>query len=375
MRLPVAARSRPARRRPRWRSGSGRPGPSRAASRRSRHSHSGTSGLTSRIGRGVSSRDALEHGQRRLGAERRAAGAHRVQHAAEAEQVGAVVERLALRLLRGHVHRRAGDDPALRQAGVVGGAGQAEVGDLHPLLRPVLQQDVRRLDVAVDQPLLVGRGQPLGDLPRRSRSTSGTSSGPVRSRRSWSVSPATNSITRYGSGSSPARGCARRARAGRRRRPGLAEEPLAGRRGRGQRRGQHLDRDDALEHVVERAEHDADAAAAEDLEHLVVPEPAERVRAPGRREEAERVVRCRRRRLPGACGWGRRRASTLRARNARVGADPGSGGATAGTSSRLSGRASARSSASTRARRRRRRRRPCPGRPPARRGRRCLGPR
>ena len=34
------------------------------------------------------------------------------------------------------------------------------------------------------------------------RSTSGTSSGPVRSSRCWSVSPGMNSITRYGSGCS-----------------------------------------------------------------------------------------------------------------------------------------------------------------------------
>ena len=67
-------------------------------------------------------------------------------------------------LLRGHEHRRAGDDAALRDAGVVGGAGQAEVGDLR-LVRPAFEQDVARLDVAVDQVTRMGRGQPLGDLP------------------------------------------------------------------------------------------------------------------------------------------------------------------------------------------------------------------
>ena len=53
--------------------------------------------------------------------------------------------------------------PDLRQAGVVDGAGQAEVGDLDAL-DAVLQQDVGRLDVAMDQPLLVRGRQPLGDL-------------------------------------------------------------------------------------------------------------------------------------------------------------------------------------------------------------------
>ena len=87
-----------------------------------------------------------------------------VQHAAEAEQVGPVVERFSLGLLGGHVHRRAGDHAALGQAGVVGRPGQAEVGDLDPML-PAFEQHVARLDVAVDQVRGVGGGQPLGDLP------------------------------------------------------------------------------------------------------------------------------------------------------------------------------------------------------------------
>ena len=72
------------------------------------------------------------------------------------------------------------------------------------------------------------------------------------------------------------------------RRPGLAEEPLAGRRGGGHLRGQHLHRDDPVEHVVERPEDDPEPALAEHLEHLVMPDPAERVGPGGRREEPER---------------------------------------------------------------------------------------
>src|SRR6266851_4940705 len=45
----------------------------------------------------------------------------------------------------------------------IGGAGQAEVGDLDPL-DVVLQENVGRLDVAVDQPPGVRRRQPGGDL-------------------------------------------------------------------------------------------------------------------------------------------------------------------------------------------------------------------
>ena len=56
-----------------------------------------------------------------------------VEHAAQAEQVAAGVDRLAAGLLRRHVLRRAGDHAGLRQAGVVDRPGQAEVGDLQPL--------------------------------------------------------------------------------------------------------------------------------------------------------------------------------------------------------------------------------------------------
>ena len=87
------------------------------------------------------------------------AGAGRVERAPQAEEVGAMVGRLAARLLGRHVVRRAGHHAALGHAGVGRRAGQAEVGQPHPL-DAVLQQDVRRLDVAVDQPLGVGGRQP-----------------------------------------------------------------------------------------------------------------------------------------------------------------------------------------------------------------------
>ncbi len=113
--------------------------------------------------RGVAVADAADDLDGRLAAERRAAGRHRVEHAPQAEQVRAAVERLAPGLLRGHVRRRAGQGAVLRHPRVVDGARQAEIGDLHPC-QLVLEHDVRRLDVAVDQPLRVGRGQARGDL-------------------------------------------------------------------------------------------------------------------------------------------------------------------------------------------------------------------
>jgi hypothetical protein len=107
--------------------------------------------------------DATQHGHQARCPEGRPARAHGVQHAAQAEQVAARVHRLAPRLLRRHVVRRAGDHPALRQVGVVGRPRQAEIGELDAL-DAVLQQDVSGFDVAVDQPLGVGGDQAGGRL-------------------------------------------------------------------------------------------------------------------------------------------------------------------------------------------------------------------
>jgi hypothetical protein len=63
----------------------------------------------------------------------------------------------------GHERRRAADVATLRQARIIGSSGQAEVGDLGAL-DAILQQDVRRLDVSVNQSVPVRRGQALGDL-------------------------------------------------------------------------------------------------------------------------------------------------------------------------------------------------------------------
>ena len=60
----------------------------------------------------------------------------------------------------------------------------------------VLQQDVCRLDVAVDQPLGVRGGQPHGDLPADRAGPPAPRAGPSESSFCWSVSPAMNSMTR-----------------------------------------------------------------------------------------------------------------------------------------------------------------------------------
>ena len=72
-------------------------------------------------------------------------------------------------------------------------------------------------------------------------------------------------------------------------RPGFAQEPLAGGGQRGDLRGHHLDRDHALQRLVEGAEDDAEAALAEHLEHFVMPQPAEGIGPAGRRQEGQVV--------------------------------------------------------------------------------------
>jgi len=102
---------------------------------------------------------------------------------AEGRCVGAAIDGAAARLLGGHVGGGSEDDAGARRLRRQGGGGrklapgaapraggqrvhhlrQAEVEDLHSPVPPHL--DVRRLQVTVDDPLLVRRLERLGDLP------------------------------------------------------------------------------------------------------------------------------------------------------------------------------------------------------------------
>ena len=155
------------------------------------------------------------------------------------------------------------------------------------LLLTAFEQHVARLDVAMDQVGRVGGGQPLGDLP----------ADPQHLRHVERADPVEPLLERL-AGDELHHQVGQRLLgdlvhlhhvlvADLRRRPGLAQEALAGRRGGGQLRGQDLDRHHALQHLVERPEDDAEAALAEHLEHLVVPEPAERVGPGGRGQEPQ----------------------------------------------------------------------------------------
>ena len=90
-----------------------------------------------------------------------------VERHAQRVDVGAVVDDhpLGQRLLGAHVAERAEQVAGHRQPGVALDAGQAEVGD--PEVAARVDQQVRRLDVAVQDPLLVRVLERLGRLESR----------------------------------------------------------------------------------------------------------------------------------------------------------------------------------------------------------------
>ena len=106
--------------------------------------------------------DGVEHGPFAVPAERKRPGGHLVEDDAERPDVGAGVDVLARGLFGGHVGDRADGHPRDRHPGLAGQLGQAEVEDLG--LSIGRDHDVARLDVAVDDAVLVGLGQPPGDL-------------------------------------------------------------------------------------------------------------------------------------------------------------------------------------------------------------------
>ncbi len=96
--------------------------------------------------------------------EQRPAGRQLVEGRAQAVNVGAAVDRLLerRRLLGAHVPRRAHQRAVNGQRRLVHPLGQAKIGQPHDAV--TVEQQVRRLDVAVDHPALVGMRQRLGGL-------------------------------------------------------------------------------------------------------------------------------------------------------------------------------------------------------------------
>jgi hypothetical protein len=100
---------------------------------------------------------------RSVGGEGHASGEKFVGHDAQRVDVDRLVDRFPERLLRRHVLRCAGDHPGL---GHVGGGfdhlGDAEVGEIHTAR--IVEQDVLRLHIAVDDPGAVGVVESLGHI-------------------------------------------------------------------------------------------------------------------------------------------------------------------------------------------------------------------
>lgn len=104
-----------------------------------------------------------DHRQRGFGLERHAAGDHLIQHDAKRINIGTLIEFLALRLLRAHVRRSAGDRASggeLRRA--FHQFGNAEIGEEH--IAPRVDQHVGGFDVAVNDAALVSVAQRVGEL-------------------------------------------------------------------------------------------------------------------------------------------------------------------------------------------------------------------
>ena len=111
----------------------------------------------------------VEDLRRRLPRKRRGADEELEQDGAHGEQVRSRVERIPRELFGRHVMRRADHRPGHGDAGmclvvcVLCGAGQTEVEQLHAVWR---EEDVGWLQVAMDDPARVNRGERREDGPR-----------------------------------------------------------------------------------------------------------------------------------------------------------------------------------------------------------------
>ena len=108
----------------------------------------------------------VQPGRLPLARERHLAGEKLVEEAAEGVYIGAGVDRLTGDLLRGDIVEGADEAAGLGQARLGGNvAGDAEVGDVGVLGTGLAaEQDVGRLDVAVDEASGVDRVEPVADL-------------------------------------------------------------------------------------------------------------------------------------------------------------------------------------------------------------------
>ena len=131
-------------------------------------------GQCGEVGRGIRAQDLDRGGleaavhvdelERLLGFEWKPAGEHPKQHDAEGVDVARRRRGLTLRLLRGDVRGRAEHGSGLGEGRVGSHPRDPEVRDLRPVL--VVEEDVRRLQVAVDETVPVRMSESRGELNR-----------------------------------------------------------------------------------------------------------------------------------------------------------------------------------------------------------------
>jgi hypothetical protein len=270
--------------------------------------------------------DLAQDGDGGFGREGRLPGAGGVQDATEAEEVAAVVDRLAARLFGRHVMGRAGDRSGRGEAGVVAGLGQAEVGDLDPL-DAVFEEEVGRFDVAMDEALGVGGRQAGGDLQADAQDGLDVER-PVAVELCLERFAHDELHDQIGMAAELVHGVdgddvvVRDGGGG----GGLAEEASARQVVPGEGGGQELDGDDPVEPPVERLVYDAHAGAADRLDHLVGAQKADDARPVARGEEIEGddvgvgrrdLLGSARRRVPGRAGRGTGRRGAAEGRGTR----------------------------------------------------------
>ena len=226
-----------------------------------------------------------QHRMARLGPERGLSCRKREQHRPECKQIAAGVEWLPEGLLRRHVVGRAGKQAGDGEAGVVGGSRQAEVGD-PDAFDAVFEENVRRLHVAVDEPLGM-RGR---EAPRRLQADAEDLAETHRARIADALlercAPAVghDEVGKAGELVDTVNGddvVVDDRRGGLR----LAEEALPGGAARGEVGAEELDRYEAVEGPVVPLEHDSHPAGADDPGDLVGPEAAEHPVVVARRED------------------------------------------------------------------------------------------
>jgi hypothetical protein len=121
---------------------------------------------------------------RRVSRKRATPGQHLVQHGAEREQVRPCAGLVPANLLRRHVTGCAQHITTVEQIAIVSGVHrllrQSEIENLHDAVST--DEQIFRLEIAVDDTFLVGRRQTRRDLPRESKGVVQRHRSPLKSR-------------------------------------------------------------------------------------------------------------------------------------------------------------------------------------------------